>query len=491
MRGRRRIGVRGIAVACAALTLAGCMGGPSGAPGPSPSARAPRTAGPTREAEGDHAKLVAAFGREHRAPPLKALLSEVAARIATATERPDEAYQITILDSPTINAFALPSGRLYVTRGLLALANDTAEVAAVLAHEVAHVTLRHASARHELEAQSALVSRVVADVLGDPGASAQLRDQSRYRIASFSRAQELEADQVGVKTLARAGYDHYGAARLLSALGRSAGLRAAPAGKGDAASPDMLSSHPGTSERVALAVQAARRIGAPGLIAGDRARYLAALDGLAYGDDPADGVIRGRRFVHPRLGVAFEAPDGVALENTPRAVLGSSADGVRRFLFDAVDAPEGQSLADVLRSTWGDAVEAGSLQQIAVNGRPAAIATSKGREWTFRLGAIRVGSTTYRVVLAARARSSEARSTDSEGVFRQLLDSIRQVPAEEARSLRPLRIQVVTALENDTAEALASRMVVPDRALERFLVLNGLEQGRALTPAERYKIVVE
>jgi len=313
-----------------------------------------------------------------------------------------------------------------------------------------------------------------------------VRDQSRYRIASFSRAQELEADQVGVKTLAKAGYDPYGAARFLSALGRTANLKSAPGSRADAASPDMLSTHPGTSERVALALQAARRIGAPGLVASDRTRYLTAMDGLAFGDDPADGVVRGQRFIHPRLGVALEAPEGIALENTPRAVLGSSADGNRRFLFDAVEASEEQSLAEVLRSTWSDAVETGSLENTDVNGRPAAIATSRGKEWTFRLAAIRVGSTTYRLVLAARSGLIE-----SEQAFRHVLDSVRQVSTEEVRSLRPLRVQIVIALEGDTAERLARRMAVPDRPVDRFLVLNGLERASVLTPGERYKVIVE
>src|SRR5829696_6774156 len=161
------------------------------------------------------------LGGEYRAPDAKRLLGEVTARLVAATERPDERYEITILDSPAVNAFALPSGRLYVTRGLLALANDTSEIAAVLAHEIAHVTLRHASARSELALRSQLVSRVVSDVLNDPAAGATLLDQSRVRIAGFSRAQELEADQVGIRTLAKAGYDPHAASRFLNSLGRN------------------------------------------------------------------------------------------------------------------------------------------------------------------------------------------------------------------------------------------------------------------------------
>ncbi|HEX8165039.1 MAG TPA: M48 family metalloprotease [Beijerinckiaceae bacterium] len=477
------------AAAALAALVAGCAADQTSAliqPAAPLPAGAPRIAGDERANEREHARLVAAFGGEYRAPEAQRLLAEVAARLVAATERPDEAYQITILDSPAVNAFALPSGRLYVTRGLLALANDISEVAAVLAHEIAHVTLRHAKARTELALQSALVSRVVSDVLNDPAAGATLLDQSRIRIAGFSRTQELEADQAGIRTLAKAGYDPHAAARFLNALGRTGALALAAADGSQKASTDMLSSHPGTPERIQLATQAARRIGTPGLADGDRARYLAAVDGLAYGDNPADGLIRGRRFVHPRLGVAFEAPEGIGLENTSKAVLGASPDGNRRLLFDAIEAAEGQSLESVLQSSWNESVETGSVESITLNGLPAAAAVAKGKDWTFRLAAVRVGSTTYRLVLASRGEPQAL-----ERGFRAALDSIRPVTAEEARGVRPLRVQLVTAGPDDTVESLSARMVVANRATERFLVLNGLERGARLKAGERYKVVAE
>ena len=461
------------------LALAGCVGERSGtalAP-----AQAPAPAKVERPGERDHGRLVAAFGGEYRSPRAAQLVAEVAARLVRASDRPEETYEVTLLDSPVVNAFALPTGRLYVTRGLLALANDNAELAGVLAHEIAHVALRHASARSELEARSVLVSRVVEDVLGDPVAGALIRDRSRVSLASFSRAQELEADQAGVRILARAGYDPYGAVRFLSALGRVAALRA---GGPEAATPEPLASHPSTPERVALGLQAARRIGAPGLGESERARYLAAVDGIAYGDNPTDGVIRGRRFIHARLGVAFEAPDGIVLENTAKAVLGSSRDGGRRLLFDAVEASTGQGLEDVLRSTWSEPLTE-AVETLQVNGLSAALASSRGKDWTFRMAAIRVGGTTYRLIMASHPPGG------LEAAFRASLESVRPVTPEEARAVRPLRIQLVTAGEGDTAGRLAERMSVPDRPLERFQALNGIERGGRLTPGERYKLVVE
>lgn len=444
-------------------------------------AEAPRVTGRERASDADHQKLVASFGGEAKAPAVTRLLSEVTDRLVRAGDRPDQTYAVTLLDSPVVNAFALPSGRLYVTRGLVALANDTSEVAAVLAHEIAHVTLSHATARSELELRSALVSRVVADVLNDPDTGAQLKNQSRFALARFSREQEFEADSAGVKNLAAAGYDPFAAARFLTALNRTVQLKQ---GGGTPGEPDMLATHPATGERVALAMRAARRIGAPGIGTDDRSRFLAAIDGLPYGDGPRDGVVRSGRFIHSGLGIAFAVPEGFSLENTRSAVLGTTADGSRRLLFDQIETKEGQGLDAMLKATWNDSLDPAGSATTEVNGNPVAFALSRGKDWTFRLAAIRLGGATYRMIMAAKG------SADPEAAFRRWVASLAEVPAEEVAALRQTRLQIVQAT-GPGPEELARRMVVPDRALDRFLVLNGLERGAVLVPGRSYKIVTE
>ncbi|NEU10682.1 M48 family metalloprotease [Methylobacterium sp. BTF04] len=470
-----------------ALSLSGCIADQTGGVVQPAVLRvppeAPRTTGRERTAsDADHAKLVASFGGEYKAPATLKLLTEVTDRLVSATERPEETYAVTLLDSPVINAFALPNGRLYVTRGLLALASDTSEIAAVLAHEIAHVTLRHATARTELALRSQLVSKVVADVLNDPVTGAQLQSQSKFALARFSREQELEADGIGVRTLARAGYDPFGAGRFLHALNRTTAMKT---GTGMAGEPDMLATHPGTTERITLVTRAARLIGAPGLGVDERARYLAAIDGIAYGDNPGDGIVRGRRFLHPGLGIAFEVPDGFTIENTRNAVLGTTNEGSRRLLFDQVESHDGQGLEEVLKATWSDTIEAGSIENRMIGGNPAVTALSRGKDWTFRLAAIRVGETTFRMIMAAKG------ATDPDVPFRRWTESLSTVNPAETKALRPLRIQVVTATPADTLDALARRMLTPDRALDRFLVLNGLERGATLRAGQGYKLVVE
>ncbi|MGC5777435.1 M48 family metalloprotease [Methylobacterium sp. NFXW15] len=479
--GFRRVACLGLA----ALVLGACVADQTGSVSAPAAVRvpaeAPKVTGRERATDSDHLKLVASFGGEAKAPAVTRLLTEVTDRLVRASDRPDQTYVVTLLDSPVVNAFALPNGRLYATRGLVALANDTSEVAAVLAHEIAHVTLNHATARSELELRSALVSRVVADVLNDPDTGAQLKNQSRFALARFSREQELEADAAGVKTLAAAGYDPFAAARFLTALNRTVQLKQ---GGGSASTPDMLATHPGTAERVALATRAARKVGAPGIGTDDRSRFLTAIDGLAYGDSPRDGVVRGGRFLHSGLGIAFAVPEGFNLENTRSAVLGTTADGGRRLLFDQIEAKDGQGLDAMLKATWNDSLDPAGFETREVAGHPAAFALSRGKDWTFRLAAIRLGGATYRMIMAGKG------SADPEAAFQRWVSSLEEVSAEEISALRPTHIQIVQAA-GASAEELARRMIVADRPLDRFLVLNGLERGAVLVPGRSYKIVTE
>ncbi|HSP26328.1 MAG TPA: M48 family metalloprotease, partial [Saliniramus sp.] len=424
---------------------------------------------------------------EYRAAQMQAFLGGIVSRLVPATDRPEENYRVTILDSPAVNAFALPSGRLYVTRGLLALANDSSEIAAVMAHEIAHVTLRHAATRSELEMRSALVSRVVADVLRDQQAVASVRDASRIDIARFSREQELEADAESVRTLAKAGYDPFGATRFLQSLDRWVGLTTSSGEPTvQQAAYDMLATHPATPQRIEATRSAARRIAAPGIGSDDRDNYLAALDGIAFGDNSNDGIVRGRDYVHGRLRIGFTAPAGFQLDNTSRAVLGTSSDGARRLLFDTVDAGPGQDLTEILLSTWTDAITTDSVTTLTVNGLPTATAASRGREWNFRIAALRHDDRVYRLIFAFRPRDAAA-----ERLFQETLSSIRRVTSEDIARMQPPRVSIVRATAADDAAGMSRRMTGAGQSVEVFRVVNGLDAGDRLQAGRTYKIVTD
>jgi predicted Zn-dependent protease len=478
---------RSVLAAAAILCGAGCISfdheKPQEATIPLPP---PRISEPEAPPSTEHKRLVALFGGEYHAPACERYLNEVLAKLAPVSDNPSETYRVTILNTPVVNAFALPSGNLYITRGLLSLANDGSEVAAVMAHEIAHVAQRHASQRAELEKRSEVISKA-ASVIQNREKGEEVQANARLTIASFSRQQEFEADQIGVRVIAHAGFDPYGATRFLASLGRSTALRAALLGQSTSNERlDMMATHPSTPERVQETLAAARQIAAPGIGETARSAYLAAIDGITYGDDPSEGFIRGRRFLHPKLGFAFVAPEGFVLENTARAVLGTANGGDEALRLDSVRIPAATSLDEYLGSGWIEGLQQGSIESLMINGLPAATATARGGEWTFRLAAIRFGTDVYRLIFATRTLTPERDQR-----YREAIDSFRRVPSEEAASVRPLRLAVVTAGEGERADKLASRMAVTDRPLETFLILNGLEHDGELKAGEKYKLVVE
>jgi predicted Zn-dependent protease len=477
-----------LAVVAAALTLAACSGDRMmfGAPASALNGESePATAVADTPAQREHQRILGAYGGPYTDPKLEAEVSATVDRLVAASDRPDLAYKVTILNSPAVNAFALPTGQLYVTRGLLALANDHAELASVLSHEMAHVIAGHAALREEEARQVAINADIVNDVLSDPQDGALALARSKIKFASFSRAQEFEADGIGVGIAAKAGFDPYGATRFLTSMGRNADLRAGGSGA-EMRSPDFFSSHPATPERVKNAQDTARQYSSPGQGERGRTSYLASLDGLVYGEDPIEGYARGRRFLHPKLGFTFTAPEGFTLENTAQAVLGIRDSGKQALRLDAVKVPAEQSLTDYLGSGWIENIEPGSIQELKLGDLPAATASAKGDQWSFRLYALRFDGKVYRFIFATKTPSAE-----TEREFRESVATFRQLSTAEAQQAKPLRLKVVTVKAGDTVEKVASRMALIDRQVERFRVLNGLGPGDQLRPGGQVKIVVE
>ncbi len=432
----------------------------------------------------EHRRILASYGGVYENERLQSEIERTVDRLVAASERPDLRYKVTILNAPAINAFALPNGQLYITRGLIALANDKAELASVLAHEMGHVIARHAAIREEQAKQAAIISHVVNDVLSDPQTGAMALAKSKLTLASFSRAQEFEADGIGVGISARAGFDPFGASRFLTDMQRNADIKAA-GGNTDPRALDFLSSHPATPERVKNALANARQFSSPGAGERDRADYLASLDGVIYGEDPSEGFARGRRFQHPKLGFTFLAPPDFSLDNTSQAVLGLKNGGGEALRLDVVSVPAEQSLPDYLKSGWMENVDTSSIEEFTVNGFPVATATATGEQWAFRLFAVRFGSDVYRFIFAAKNKTAAIDRS-----FRESVSTFRRMSLKESEQVHPLRIKIVTAGAHDTVEALARRMAT-DHQLERFRVINGLSANERLRPGEKVKIVVE
>jgi predicted Zn-dependent protease len=476
------------ALACLGVTLAGCgnMGKLETANAPVPTPRPkPAIVQTTPASDREHERILATYGGSYDDPHLEALIGKTVDRLVAASEHPEQGYKVTILNSGAVNAFALPTGQLYVTRGLIALANDTSELSSVLSHEMAHVLAKHAAIREDQARQAAVVTRVVSDVGNDPDLTALALAKTKLTMASFSRVQEFEADGIGVGISAKAHFDPYGAARFLSSMERNAELKA---GKTpiDPRAQDFLSSHPATPERVQNAASVAKQYISTEANEHDRETYLSAIDNIVYGEDPSEGFVRGRRFLHPKLGFTFQAPDNYTLDNTAQAVIGVRDGGAQAMRFDVVRVPADQSLGDYLNSGWMENVDKSATEEITINGLPAASTTASGDPWQFKVYALRFGTDVYRFIFASRQKT-----TESERNARETVNSFRRLTLDEIQSARPLRIRVITVQPGDTVESLAHRMSGVDRPVDRFRVLNGLDAHAQVKVRDRVKIVVD
>jgi len=496
MFGRAVLGLGALALVACQHTYSGTAAGPAAVPETSPV----RTAAEQRAGDQAHREILARFGGEYRDARLTAYVDRVGRRLAAVTEQPGAPWTFTVLDSPTINAFATPGGYVYLTRGLVGLAGDEAQLAGVIGHEMGHVAAGHSSLRRDraMTANLGLLAGVIGlSVLGvDPNAAEALMDLGQVAaggyLASHSRADELAADRLGVRYLARAGYDPYAQAEFLDRLRAWEELRARMSGEAyDPNRVDFFSSHPATGQRTRQAIGLAGGVAAFGDERGAE-RFLAAIDGIVWGDSARQGFVRGRTFSHTELGFTFTVPRGFTIRNaSDRVTAAGSRDA--RFIFDAGRDPGGP-LTGYIDRHWAPAIARGQrtgqlsgLRGGRINGLDAAQAVLPvelgGRVWEALLVAIRLDGTIYRITGLA------PRGSGMLGALEGAARSFRRLPAAEAAGLREKRLEVVPVRPGDTVAGLARRMTVDGRQLEQFRVLNGLGPGEPLRAGQRVKLV--
>jgi predicted Zn-dependent protease len=420
-------------------------------------------------------------------PKLVGYVRQVAGRIAVAAKRPDVAWEFNVTDDIEPNAFALPGGYVYVTRGLVVLLNSEDELAGVLGHEMAHVLERHAARRAGAATPFALLFGVPAEILGaiSPalggliGGTGELA--SGMVLASYSRDQERDADQRGIGLAARAGWDPAGLAAFLHTLEREEAL----AGH-DPNRPGFFATHPATPERVgnvrAAARSQTRTTATP--IAGTRGAFLRRLEGLVVGDNPAAGVFLGSVFVHPGFDVALEMPAQWKTINTAEAAGALAPDGDAAVVLSLTgpgDDPAAAARADGLSEA-----QMKQLQRTRVSSLPAALLVADTRSGQRAvLTWIAHRQRVFRVTALARVRDWGRYGSLLErtaGTFRPLLLSDHERLVES-------RLRIRAAAAGDTvAEVLARGGGTWNAA--KMAVANGVTTDAKLEPGWPVKVPV-
>lgn len=435
-------------------------------------------------------ELVAQFGGRYDGPQA-AFVERVGKRVAlqSGLSNSDRDFTVQLLNSPVENAFAIPGGYVYVTRQLLALMNSEDELAFVMGHEVGHVAARHSAGRQRTSAIGGVLAGIVGAVAGN-STIGQLLGSGAQQAAGlyalkYGRDQEYAADTLGIRYVAGAGYDPGGAPLILGALGAETALDARIAGRDASATPSWLSTHPSSAARVQRARQLAQQTGRAGGAAAQDTAFLRMLDGMVYDDDPAQGVIDGQVFRHPAMRFRFTAPTGYTIANASDAVTVAGTRGQAQLAAAGRTAP-----ADAVAQRFqaiGGRIDASQVRETTIAGRPAAITTVTATAGNQRVDATVVATTlpsgTYTWTIVTPAGSGI-------GPFEPLLTSFVPLSAAEAAAIKGKRIRIHTVRAGDTIDTLARQMAYPSFQRERFLTLNGLQDGGGLRPGMLVKLVV-
>ena len=419
---------------------------------------------------------------------LQAYVQQVGERVAKHSHRSQLNYQFTVVDSPDLNAFALPGGYIYIHRGLLAYLNSEAELAAVLGHEVAHVTARHSVQQQSQSSAWNILGQAVAIGTGIGAAGELTNVLGGAFVRGYGRDMELEADGLGAQYLARSGYDPQAmieVVRVLKAQEDFARDQAEQRGQSRPAAGyhGLFDTHPDNDRRLQQVLGPARAL-ATSRQEVNREAFLKHLQGLPFGDSAASGVRRGQRFYHGELGFTLGFPDGWGITNRADALIGHSADQQAFIAMVLEDNPQGLSAAQFLRKRAGaqPLVDQQELRQAGLRGHSAIIPGSAAR----RVAVLLYGSRAYLFVAAVRGRTS-LESQDAR--FLEVIKSFRPITAAERKLAQPLRLQLIKAQPGQRMADLAKQSKLPGDAEASLRLLNNLYPVGEPRPGDRLKIV--
>lgn len=472
----------------AAGTLSSC----ATVPGASVPAGAPITPAEAQQGAQYHEQFLTEFGGAYSGPQtayVEQIGRNIAAQSGLGTQ---SSFVVTLLNSSVDNAFAVPGGYVYVTRQLVSLMNNEAELAGVLGHEVGHVAARHSARRQQTAQRNQLLGvlgSVLSGVLLGNSQLGQLGQQlastaPQLATLSYSRGQETEADQLGIGYLNSAGYDPRAMATLLQSLAMQSALDAQIESR-DASIPEWASTHPDPASRV----QNALRLAGNGAGVTNRDTFLTRINGLLYGDDPRQGVIEGNTFIHPDMRLTFSAPNGFYLVNGTQAVSINGQSGRAQLTTAAYDGNLETYVRQAFQAIGGSQTQLTpqSLERTTVNGLPAAYGSARANA---SQGSLDVVVFAYELANNQAVHFATITTAGGASVFNPMFQSMRRISQSEAAQVVPRRIDVVTAGPRDTVQSLAGRMAYTNAQVERFRVLNGLGSGDSLVAGQKYKIVV-
>ncbi|MGH8727914.1 MAG: M48 family metalloprotease [Burkholderiales bacterium] len=419
---------------------------------------------------------------------LQAYVDAIGEKLAKTSHRPDLDWHFAVLDTPDINAFALPGGYIYITRGILAYLNSEAELAAVLGHEIGHVTARH-SVQQQSKAQVAGIAAILGSIFVPQlrtGAGQQaLNAIGGALLAGYGREDELEADRLGAEYLARNGYDPQAMVRVVSAL-KDQELFDAEIAKQEGREPrryhGLFATHPDNDTRLKEVVAEAGKV-APTRKTENRAEFFEHIDGLVFDDSAAQGVVRDGGFYHAELGLALKFPPDWRIRNSPAEVRAQNnkGDAMMQLLGVPAQSTPEQTLRKAIRAGFGT-----EIRSISINGLPAAITATAASGRPARVAAIHLGDKAF--LFGAIAANGAAMNRIASEVD-ESIRSFHAITAEERKLAEPRTLQTITAKSGTSFAELAKRSALDKYAESQLRLINALYPEGEPAAGQKLKIV--
>ena len=437
-----------------------------------------------------------AMGREYNAQILKKnsiyqdkelqdYVQSIGDSLASRSHRPNLVYRFTVLDSSDINAFALPGGYIFINRGLMSYLSSEEELAAVLAHEIGHVTARH-SVRQYSQSQLMSILSTAIEINAGSTAGNIANLASGALLSGYGREMELEADELGAQYIFEDGYSPQGMYKVLSVLKDQEVYSkeiAKQRGQEPSSYHGIFASHPSNDKRLQEVID---KVSISNLKGKSKKKdiYLSKIDGMVFGDSEQSGIRRGNEFYHGPLNFYISSPETWEIINTPNQLIFSSPYGQAVLQMTLEDLNFKETPKDYLRRFVSNTFEEEELKINSLNGYTAIIKRS-GR--LSRIAVIFKGDKVYRFIGSLEDRESDINQYDSR--FLRIINSFRKLTKEEQDFSKPLRIRTYLVRNGDSYESLAKDSSININAEDQLRLLNGDYPDKKLNIGRMIKIV--
>ncbi|GAA5095793.1 M48 family metalloprotease [Bartonella acomydis] len=424
------------------------------------------------------------YGGAYHDAKLERLLAQIVQKLAAVSQKKSrQRYFVTILNSESVNAFALPNGSIYITRGMLALTNDCSEVAAILAHEIAHITANHGILRLQKQAELKSAKHIPSHLLTHETNNLYNPIKEQKQLAQFSRNQELQADSIALEMLKQAGYDPFAFPRFLQSMEAYSLFRHLSGAT--SSSLDFLANHPTTPQRIRLARKKAEKISIGYKGNTDRDSFLKTIDGMIFGGSSQTGFVRENHFIQPKLRITFSVPHNFTIENSVHTVWASGPEKIA-IRFDTLPRPFEMTASNYLKSGWIAGLDESSIQPVILQGLSGAHGRATNEQWQFDVTVIMLNNHILRFLTGAPHDSRNFAA-----ITAQTLQGFQLLSSSQLKKLKPLKIRVVQVKQGESVANLANQMQNTPHKEKLFRILNALSPTQTLREGISVKIIRE